>query len=379
MASREALGSTIAICSISTPKMPRPILCTVSIVALQHNLEQARLRADGACLWAVIKANAYGHGIEAAVKGFAKADGLAMLDFAEAVRCRQAGWTKPILMLEGAFEPHDLSVAQALKLTLVIHQRQQLRWHLLLEGEPLSVYLKVNSGMNRLGFKPNEANEIYQLLSASACITEINWMTHFANADGNHQSPLNPATQLQTLADAQLPVARFSVDNSAGLFDSIAVGPQASWQRPGVQLYGASAWGDRTADSMDLKPAMCFDSQLIAVQHLAVGDVVGYGSGFAAPKPMRIGVVACGYADGYPRHAPSGTPVIVHGQRTGIVGRVSMDMITVDITHIGQADIGSPVQLWGDLVSVDEVARHAATIGYELICAVAPRVPRKII
>jgi alanine racemase len=359
--------------------MPRPILCTVSIAALQHNLEQARLRAKGAGVWAVIKANAYGHGIEAAVKGFASADGLAMLDFAEAQRCRQAGWTKPILMLEGAFEPHDLWLAQALKLTLVIHQRQQLSWHLQLDGEPLSAYVKVNSGMNRLGFKPNEAKDIYQSLSTSACIAQLNWMTHFANADGNNQSPLNPAAQLQTLADAQLPIAHFSVDNSAGLYESIAVGPQAKWQRPGVQLYGASAWSDRSAASMHLKAAMSLDSQLIGVQHLAVGDVVGYGSGFAATKPMRIGVVACGYADGYPRHAPTGTPIMVLGQRTRIVGRVSMDMITVDITDIAQADIGSPVQLWGDLLSVDEVARYAATIGYELICAVAPRVPRKII
>jgi alanine racemase len=370
--------------------MPRPISATISVSALTHNLATVRRHLDQTAvaaqglppsIWAVIKANAYGHGIEQAVAGFSSAQGLAMLDLDEAVRCREAGWGGPILLLEGFFEPADLDIVDRYHLSTSVHHREQLdmlaRARL---SRKVDIMLKLNSGMNRLGFSPAAypaAFERAQLLQQQGVLGSVGKMTHFACADG--PQGVNEQLGLFNSVTHKFPGA-VSVCNSAATlrFAEIAVGSetQAHWVRPGVCLYGASPFADADAASFGLRPAQSLRSEIIAVQELKAGDSVGYGAIFRAERAMRIGVVACGYADGYPRHASTGTPVMVAGVRTQLVGRVSMDMLMVDLDPVPAAGVGSPVSLWGeDGPSVDEVAQAAGTIGYELLCAVAPRVP----
>jgi alanine racemase len=379
--------------------MPRPISVTISVSALAHNLDVVRRhleqaaahasQAKGASLaapsiWAVIKAHGYGHGVEQAARGFAAADGLAMLDLAEALECRESGWTKPILLLEGYFEPADLDIADRHRLTSVVHCKDQLDMlEHLRPARPLDIFLKLNSGMNRLGFAPDAYRAAYARvldLQKRGIVAGIGRMTHFANADG----PAGLASQLAVFQQAagDLPGPASLCNSAATLrYPEIAVAPDkaGSWVRPGICLYGASPFSDADAASFGLRPAMSLRSRLIAVQELRAGDAIGYGSLFAADAPIRAGVVACGYADGYPRHAGTGTPIVVAGVRTRLLGRVSMDMLAVDLTPVPDAQIGAPVSLWGaDGPSVDEVAQAAGTIGYELLCAVAPRVPVRI-
>lgn len=360
--------------------MPRPIHASISHSALAHNLDLVRRRLAGAAsgpsprVWAIIKANAYGHGTQRAVAGFAAADGLAMLDPMDAVRCRAGGWTRPIMLIEGIFDQHDARVAGEHRLTLVIHDDAQIA---LLENTPLAhpvdVFLKLNTGMNRLGFAPGGYRAAYARLAALRdrdVIGLLGHMTHFYGAD----TPTGVAGQMavfrQTTAGLPGPV---SVANSAASLRYPDVA--GDWARPGIALYGASPFDDQSAESLGLRPAMALRSALIGVQHVPAGGTVGYGARFTADVPTRVGVVACGYADGYPRHAGTGTPVVVDGVRTRLVGRVSMDMLAVDLSPVPQAVPGSPVTLWGaDGLSVDEVAAAAGTIGYELLCAVAPRV-----
>lgn len=370
--------------------MPRPISATVSVSALAHNLatvrhhlEQTAAAASGLppSIWAVIKANAYGHGIEQAVTGFSKAQGLAMLDLDEAVRCREAGWGGPILLLEGFFKPSDLDLVDRYHLSTTVHNREQL--DMLARARftrRVDVMLKLNSGMNRLGFSPAAypaAHERAMLLQQQGTLGSVGKMTHFACADG----PQGVTEQLAVFNSVthKMPGA-ISVCNSAATlrFADIAVSTpaQTHWVRPGICLYGASPFADAEATSFGLKPAMTLSSEIIAVQELKAGDSVGYGAIFRAECPMRVGIVACGYADGYPRHATTGTPVVVAGIRTQLLGRVSMDMLIVDLDPIPAAGVGAPVVLFGeDGPSVDEVAMAAGTIGYELLCALAPRVP----
>ena len=350
--------------------MTRPTQVIVSIDALRHNLHQARVRAPRARLWAVVKANAYGHGLLNGMAGFAAADGLALVEFDGARALRQAGWHKPILMLEGAFSAADVQMASQLRLSLVVHCEQQLAWRPDSSAAAIDVYLKFNSGMNRLGLDANSFRAAYQVLRGTAGISSVSLMTHFANADlpaGADQAMLDFAAACEGLAGER------SCCNSAAVFD--LPGAHNHWVRPGVMLYGASPFADRTAASLALRPAMQLKSKLIATQQLQAGDGVGYGWSFKAVKPMRIGVVACGYADGYPRHAPTGTPIVVDGVRTRTVGRVAMDMLMVDLEPVRSAGIGSEVELWGDRLAIDDVAASAGTIGYELMCAVMPRVP----
>jgi alanine racemase len=354
--------------------MTRPILATIYPAAVAHNLSQARRHAPHSFLWAVIKANAYGHGIERVFAGLQAADGLAMLDFDEAQKVRDLGWHKPILMLEGCFEAGDIATCAALDLISMIHSEHQLALHAA-HPTPLTVQVKVNSGMNRLGFALS-ALPVHALL-AMPHLKLAQWVTHFADADtpGKAGAPLAAfETALSTLfAHHPSLHAPLSTSNSAAI-GAVPAAHHAA-VRSGIMSYGASPYADRTAQQLNLKPAMTLTSQLIAVQRLQAGDTVGYGSTFTAPHPMRIGVVACGYADGYPRLAPTGTPIAVDGVQTRTVGRVSMDMITVDLTPVPQANVGSAVQLWGDLVPIDAVAQAAGTIGYELMCALAQRVP----
>jgi alanine racemase len=366
-------------------RMSRPLRAEIHAEALAANLGQARQFSPGARIWAVVKALGYGHGLDAVARGLGQADGLALVEFDAAARLRQLGYTGPMLMLEGPFDGQDVALACRLDLQLVIHSSEQIDW---LEQQAVMrpVWIKVDTGMHRLGFDPQDvlpALERIRMLQARGMVGQAGLMTHFANADlpGGAHEALMRWERLRATLPATCASWPVSLSNSAALIDGIV--PVSDWVRPGIMLYGASPFGygghgaaGRSAVSLGLRPAMCLRSQLIATRLIAAGEAVGYGSQFVAPNAMRVGVVACGYADGYPRHAPTGTPVLVAGQRTRIVGRVSMDMITVDLATLPQARVGSEVELWGDTVSVDEVAQAAGTIGYELLCAVSPRVPR---
>ena len=351
--------------------MPRPIRATISAGALAHNLTVAKRHAAGAKVWAVVKANAYGHGVERAARALADADGFAVVDFQEAARLRVAGVTKPILMLEGFFKPLDLPLLHKYSLTPVIHNPEQVEMlkHTTLGGD-IDAYLKVNSGMNRLGFGVDTLRPAYHALRMQPQVKNLALMTHFADADGS-----GVRAQLDWFHALARPfeVQSRSLANSAALLRF----PEAhgDWVRPGIMLYGCSPFGDRSAESLDLRPAMTLTSEIIGTQELQPGERIGYGFSYEAVGEMSIGIVACGYADGYPRHAPTGTPVLVNGQRTRTVGRVSMDMISVDISDIPDAYIGSPVTLWGEGLSADEVAGAAGTLSYELLCKVTSRVP----
>lgn len=353
--------------------MPRPIRAAISAAALAHNLAIARRHAAGAKVWAVLKANAYGHGLERAAGALAAADGYAVLDFDEAARLRAAGVKKPILMLEGVFSPEDVTVLAHHALTPVVHQDEQIR---MLSAEPLeapvNVYLKANSGMNRLGFSAGALPEACKRLRANPRIRSITLMTHFADADGAG----GVAEQLAAFEAMAKPLGALprSLANSAALL-RFSKETAADWVRPGIMLYGCSPFADVSATALGLKPVMSLVSQVIAVQRLRPGERVGYGFSFEAKAPLTLGVVACGYGDGYPRHAPSGTPVLVNGRRTRTVGRVSMDMIAVDLTDDPGAGVGAPVTLWGEGLSADEVGAAAGTLSYELLTRLTARVP----
>jgi len=349
--------------------MPRPIRATISAGALAHNLRIARAHAARAKLWAVIKANAYGHGLERAARALHAADGFAVLDFAEAARLRAAGVKKPILMLEGVFTAEDVALVQEHALTPVIHSAVQLQLLRELSGA-IDVYLKANSGMNRLGFAAESFAAAYRALREHPHVKTITLMTHFADADGAS----GVSGQLERFGEMTKSFAGpRSLANSAALIRFPET--RADWVRPGIILYGCSPFADQSAQALELKPVMTLRSEIIATQHLRRGERIGYGLVFEAERELDVGVVACGYADGYPRHASAGTPVLVNGKRTRIVGRVSMDMITIDLTAIAHAGVGAPVTLWGEGLSADEVASAAGTLSYELLCALAPRVP----
>ena len=356
--------------------MPRPIRAAIRLSALRHNLALARRHAPASKVWAVVKANGYGHGLVRVARALADADGYALLDLNEAVRLREAGISKPILLLEGVFQPADLAIADRYALTLAVHDLEQV---LMLErarlNAQIAVVLKLNTGLNRLGFAGDRVRAAFSRLEASGKVEAISLMTHFADADGGS----GVGAQLARFAEwtAGLRGERTLANSAAVLRYPQA---HADWVRPGIMLYGGSPFADASADSLGLKPAMTLESEIIAVQELLPGDRVGYGGSFEACKAMRIGVVACGYADGYPRHAPGfsdrSTPIVVAGRRTSTVGRVSMDMLCADLSDIPQARVGSAVTLWGEGLSADEVAASAGTISYELLCALAQRVPQ---
>jgi alanine racemase len=359
--------------------MPRPIQATIHTQALRHNLEVARRAAPDARVWAVVKANAYGHGIERAFDGLRGADGIALLDLDEAQRVRSLGWRGPILLLEGVFEQRDLELCSRLGLWHTVHCEEQINMLAIHKtNEPHRVFLKVNSGMNRLGFQPEQVRSAWTRLNALPQVDEISLMTHFSDADG----PKGIAQQMAVFKAAtdDLPGER-TVSNSAATLRHSGPGLVSDWVRPGIAVYGSAPdYPEHTAAHWGLQPTMTLAAKIIAVRALSTGDTVGYGSNFVADRPMRIGVVACGYADGYPRLCPTGTPVLVDGVRTRTVGRVSMDMVTVDLDPVPQAGMGSEATLWGRaangaVLSIDEVAASAGTVGYELMCALALRVP----
>ena len=322
----------------------------------------------------MVKANAYGHGLARALPGLRETDGFGLIDLDEAVRLREYGWAGPILLLEGFFKPTDLDIVDRYSLTTAVHCDEQLR---MLEtarlSKPVNIQLKMNTGMNRLGYLPQRYLAAWERARACPAIGQITLMTHFSDADGARG--IAHQTAAFELGAEGIAGAR-SLSNSA----AILWHPQThhDWVRPGIMLYGASPSGV-VADIVGrgLQATMTLGTEIIAVQQLAAGDTTGYGSVFAAEHPMRIGVIACGYADGYPRLSPTGTPVLVDGVRTRTVGRISMDMITVDLTPCPQAGIGAAVELWGPSLPIDEVAQASGTVGYELMCAVAQRVPMR--
>lgn len=353
----------------------RPIQATISTAALQNNLNVVKQYAKKSKIMAVVKANAYGHGLINVAHALNDADAFATINLSEAIDMREAGIEQPILLLQGAFGVDELRIAASFDISIVVHQKQQIDLLAATKlARPISINLKMNTGMNRLGFLPAEYMAAFKQLSEIKNVAEITLMTHFATADED----IGIAEPLKRFKTATKALAQpISLANSATILRYPEA--HADWVRPGIMLYGASPIGGELATNFGLQPAMHLTSEIIAVQTLEKGESIGYGELFTASKQTRIGIIACGYADGYPRHAPNGTPIAVSGQLTQTLGRVSMDMLYCDLSDIAHADVGSVVELWGGLVPVDSVAEASGTVGYELLCAVAPRVPMKMV
>jgi len=349
----------------------RPIKALISSAALRHNLGVVRSCAPHSRVFAVIKANAYGHGLMRAARAFESADGLALLEIEAAVRLRESGYGRRLALLEGLFEAAELAVAAQHDLTIVVHSEEQLR---MLDAAPagarLDVMLKVNTGMNRLGLEAREAIVARDSLIRHRAVKQLTLMTHFATADDAR----GVAWQMETFESvAAGQTLERSVANSAAILRYPHT--HGDWVRPGIMLYGGTPFADTPAAALGLLPAMTLASEIISVRQVQPGERIGYSGTYEAAKPIRVGTIACGYADGYPRHAPTGTPVLVDGVRTRTLGRVSMDMLTIDLSGIPAARVGTPAVLWGEGLPADEVAFAAGTVSYELMCALAPRVP----
>lgn len=360
----------------------RPTTASISQSALQHNLSVVRQLTPHSKIMAVVKANGYGHGLLNVAHGLKAADGFAVLGVNEAIALRDAGFKQAILLLEGVFRAEELKIADDYQLDIVVHsqpQIQMLRNAAL--ANPLHVHLKMNTGMNRLGFTPENYLAAFNTLKASKNVADITLMTHFATADKDPGIAAPLSLFKKTIEGLKQPL---SLANSAAILRYPE--SHADWVRPGIMLYGASTVSGVQAADFGLKPVMQLNSEIIAVQTIAAGQSIGYGHRFTANITTRVGVVACGYADGYPRHAGlidgrqiHGAPIAVCGKATTTLGRVSMDMLFCDLTEIPEADIGSPVELWGNQIPVDAVAEASDTVGYELLCAVSSRVAIKVV
>lgn len=356
--------------------MTRPTRALLNWSHLRHNYEIARSHADGKT-YAVVKANGYGHGLENCARALSGADGFAVACVDEAVALREAGIQRPVLVLQGAYDAQEWQQAAELNLQLALHHEQQLADRAAARlAQPVAVWLKINSGMNRLGFRPAQAPAIIERIQQDSGLQLQMVMSHFSSADDWHSPAL--AAQLEVLTSQPWPVPA-SFSNSAGLLtEKICAGERVTdaVSRPGIMLYGSSPLNYRSAAELGLKAVMTLQSQLISTHTVPAGERVGYGGDWQAARETRVGVVAIGYGDGYPRHAPAGTPVLVDGVECPLIGRVAMDMITVDVTDHPAAQIGSPVELWGEHLSVDRIAALCGTISYELFCQLTPRVKR---
>ena len=350
--------------------MSRPLVAQINLAALQANLARAREKAPGTQVFAVVKANAYGHGLMRVLPALEQADGLALVELDAAIALRESRYSRRILLIEGFFEERELAEISQRRLAVVVYDAEQVR---MLETAPLTrpleVFVKVNTGMNRLGFAPADVADVCARLSSAPGVAALRLMTHLARAD--EDDGIAEPLRIFDTACRGLPYPR-SIANSAGVIRYADVGGDIV--RPGIMLYGASPFPYDTAAMLGLRPVMTLRSRIIAVQELAENETVGYGGAYTATRAHRVGVVACGYADGYPRHAPAGTPILVCGRRAKLAGRVSMDLLTVDLSDVPDARVGSPVVLWGEGLPVDDVAAAASTVGYELLCALAPRV-----
>ena len=351
--------------------MARPLFAQINLAALRSNVRRVRELTPGAQVLAVVKANAYGHGLARVLPALDAADGLALVELDAALALREQHYTRRILLLEGFFAESELPEFAQKRLATVVHDAEQVRMlETAILARPLEVFIKINTGMNRLGFAPADVAGVCKRLASAPSVAALRLMTHFARSD--EDEGLTDVIKIFDAACKGLPYPR-SLANSAGIVRYAQVGGE--FVRPGIMLYGASPFPYDTADMLGLQPVMTLRSSLIAVQELKANDSVGYGATYTASRPHRIGIIACGYADGYPRHAPNGTPVLVCGKKVRLAGRPSMDMLTVDLTEVPEARVGSPAVLWGEGLPVDDVASAAATVGYELLCAVAPRVP----
>jgi len=357
--------------------MTRPARACINLPALQHNFQRVRQSAPQSRIMAIIKANAYGHGLVRAAQAMHDADAFGVASPEEGVALRETGFDRRIVLLEGIFSAEDIALVGGYRLDVVVHHVSQLD---MLEhshpARPIDVWLKLDTGMNRLGFEPEAVAHITARLEGLEQVSSVRYMTHFACADDAD----NNATVIQqerfTAVLSSL-AGEYSLANSA----AVLAWPDthADWVRPGIMLYGASPLVGRRADGLDLRPVMTLKTQLIAINACQAGDAVGYGGDWRCPEAMSVGVAAIGYGDGYPRHASSGTPVLVNGKRATLIGRVSMDMICVDLRGHEQAAVGDEVILWGDGLPVEEIAEGAGTISYELLCGVNHRVPHEYI
>ena len=356
----------------------RPLVATVDLTALRHNYQRARQCAPGRKAFAVVKANAYGHGAPAAVRCLADiADGFAVASLEEAEQVRAVDRSARLLLLEGCFEPGEYVRAAELGLDVAVQGEAQA--NALLQASlcrPLNVWFKLDSGMHRLGFTAPALRQWYPRLADAPQVAEINLMSHFACAD-ERGHPLNEAQLEQFTGLLDLDFTHRSFANSAAVLTMSAA--HMDWLRPGIMLYGASPFADLSAATLGLKPVMTLTAAIIAIRDVAVGECVGYGASWVAQRPSRIATVSCGYADGYPRTAPPGTCVAIRGERAPLAGRVSMDMLAVDVTDLLQVALGDEVELWGARVPIDELAQACGTIGYELLTKVTQRVPRRYV
>ncbi|WP_028239142.1 alanine racemase [Stutzerimonas azotifigens] len=354
----------------------RPLVATVDLAAVRHNYSRAKQCGPGRKAFAVVKADAYGHGAREVVTALRDlADGFAVASLEEAAEVRAMAPEARLLLLEGCFEADEYGMAAQLALDVAVQGDAQAQG--LLDARlsrPLNVWLKLDSGMHRLGMSPAGLRDWHARLKDAEQVAELNLMSHFACAD-ERGHPLTE-TQLENFVGLlDLPFEHRSLANSATILGL----PQAhmDWLRPGIMLYGASPFADLEPKTLGIEPAMTLTARIIAVREVSAGESVGYGGGWVAQRPSRIATVSCGYADGYPRTAPSGTPVAIRGLRVPLAGRVSMDMLAVDITDLPAAGLGDEVELWGRQVGIDEVARACGTIGYELLTKVTKRVPRR--
>jgi alanine racemase len=355
--------------------MPRATVARISTEALRHNYRKAVAMAGGARAMAVIKADGYGHGIQTVARALQEdAPKFAVACIEEALAIREAGVTAPVVLLQGPHSPEDVITGADQDFELVIHSEHQLRW-LEESARVPTLWIKVNTGMNRLGFSPADIAGVMDLLASAELASRVTgFVTHFACADD--ASSDNTARQTACFLDAVDPwpeLAR-SLGNSAAHF--LEGQPMFDWTRPGIMLYGGSPMIGQLGPELGLQPVMTLEAELTSVRTLKPGESVGYGASWTATGETPMGIVAVGYGDGYPRHAGTDTPAWVNGRRIRLIGRVSMDMLAVDLTEAPDAQPGDKVELWGRHVSVDEVARHAGTIGYELLTGVTVRVPR---
>lgn len=351
----------------------RPARACIDLAALRHNYHYAKSLAPHSKAAAIIKANAYGHGAVVVARALYDADGFGVACIEEALELRESGITQPIVLLEGIFTPDELVLVERYNLMIAVHCQEHIEW---LEqatlSKPLSIWLKIDTGMHRLGFFPEQVPSAFARLKECKQVKDITLMTHFARADELDAQATN--LQIERFKHATQGLnAPASIANSPATLGWPST--RLDWVRPGIMLYGASPLDDNLAVSKELKPVMTLESALISVRELAAGESIGYGARFTCQAPTRVGVVAMGYADGYPRHAVDGTPVVVNGIRTRVIGRVSMDMMTVDLTPIPQAKIGDRVELWGKQVLANEVAAHSQTIAYTLFTGITKRVP----
>ena len=353
--------------------MSRNATATIHLDALRHNLARVRAVAPAANVMAVVKADAYGHGLERVSEALSSADAFGVSTFEEGERLRAAGHAQRIVLLSGFDDAADFERMRRFGLEAVVHHASQLD---LIEqhggGSPLRVWLKLDTGMHRLGFPASGAGDAYARLRGLGCVhPEIGLMTHFASSDEFDGEQTR--AQLATFAEA---TARLSGDRSLANSAAILGWPQAhaQWVRAGGALYGMTVATGKAGADFGLRPAMTLSTRLIAINRVARGEPVGYSATWQCPEDMPVGVAAIGYGDGYPRGASSGTPVLVRGVRVPLIGRVSMDLVTLDLRGLPDAAVGDPVVLWGEGLAVDEVAAHAGTIGYALTCGITPRV-----